>query len=130
LAREDVEALLGASGSPVLTRVSRYPAAMPQYAVGHLDRVLAIERHLAAWPGLRLAGAAFRGVGIAGCGRSGGAARRAPPGRRGGRLSGARWRPREPWWPAPRTRPGPGYPLDFRPAPEENEPPVPCGTNT
>ena len=74
LAREDVEALLGASGSPVLTRVSRYPAAMPQYAVGHLDRVLAIERHLAAWPGLRLAGAAYRGVGIADCVRSGEAA--------------------------------------------------------
>jgi oxygen-dependent protoporphyrinogen oxidase len=74
LAREDVAALLGAAGPPVLTRVSRYPAAMPQYAVGHLDRVMAIERRLAVWPGLRLAGAAYRGVGIADCVRSGEAA--------------------------------------------------------
>jgi oxygen-dependent protoporphyrinogen oxidase len=44
---------------------------MPQYDVGHLDRVAAIDRRLAELPGLRLAGAAYRGVGIADCVRSG-----------------------------------------------------------
>ena len=44
---------------------------MPQYAVGHLDRVAAIEGRAAALPGVALAGAAYRGVGIPDCMRSG-----------------------------------------------------------
>jgi oxygen-dependent protoporphyrinogen oxidase len=44
---------------------------MPQYEIGHVERVAAIERQLAARPGLELAGAAYRGVGIADCVRSG-----------------------------------------------------------
>jgi oxygen-dependent protoporphyrinogen oxidase len=47
---------------------------MPQYDVGHLGRVAAIDGRLAAFPGLALAGAAYRGVGIADCVRSGEAA--------------------------------------------------------
>jgi len=71
LAHDDVTALLGVEGGPVLTRVWRYPAAMPQYEVGHLARVAAMEARLAALHGLGLAGAAYRGVGIADCVRSG-----------------------------------------------------------
>jgi oxygen-dependent protoporphyrinogen oxidase len=37
---------------------------MPQYHVGHLDRVAAIEDSVRRWPGLHLAGSAYRGVGI------------------------------------------------------------------
>jgi oxygen-dependent protoporphyrinogen oxidase len=37
---------------------------LPQYEVGHLDRVAAIEGRLASLPGLALVGAAYRGVGI------------------------------------------------------------------
>jgi oxygen-dependent protoporphyrinogen oxidase len=40
---------------------------MPQYAVGHHGRVAEIERAAAALPGLELAGAALRGVGIPDC---------------------------------------------------------------
>jgi oxygen-dependent protoporphyrinogen oxidase len=47
---------------------------MPQYRVGHLTRVEAIDRVLATLPGLALAGAAYRGVGIADCVHSGEAA--------------------------------------------------------
>ena len=47
---------------------------MPQYRVGHLTRVEAIEHRLASVPGLFLAGGAYRGVGIADCVRSGEAA--------------------------------------------------------
>jgi oxygen-dependent protoporphyrinogen oxidase len=73
-AQDDVAALLGIVGPPLITRVWRHPAAMPQYEVGHLDRVGAVEARLAAWPGLAVAGAAYRGVGIADCVRSGEAA--------------------------------------------------------
>ena len=74
LAHDDVTSLLGITGDPVLARVWRHPAAMPQYEVGHLDRVAAIESRLEALPGLALAGGAYRGVGIADCVRSGEAA--------------------------------------------------------
>ena len=40
---------------------------MPQYAVGHLERVAAIDERVARLPGLALAGAAYRGVGIPAC---------------------------------------------------------------
>jgi len=73
-ARRDLGEALGVAAEPVLVRVSRWPASMPQYRVGHLARVDAIERRAAALPGLQLAGAAHRGVGIADCVRSGEAA--------------------------------------------------------
>jgi protoporphyrinogen/coproporphyrinogen III oxidase len=71
LAQADLGAFLGIRGTPVLTRVARHPAAMPQYEVGHLARIAALEARLTAWPGLALAGAAYRGVGIADSVRSG-----------------------------------------------------------
>ncbi len=67
----EVTALLGAAGAPHLVRVHRHPRAMPQYLVGHLERVSAIEARAARSPGLALAGAAYRGVGIPDCIRSG-----------------------------------------------------------
>src|SRR5438105_3913853 len=73
-ARSELREALGITAAPVLTRMSRWPASMPQYRVGHLTRVAAIERAVAALPGLALAGAAYRGVGIADCVRSGEAA--------------------------------------------------------
>lgn len=67
----EVAALLGAAGAPHLVRVHRHPRAMPQYLVGHLERASAIEARAARSPGLALAGAAYRGVGIPDCIRSG-----------------------------------------------------------
>ena len=64
-ARRDLRDALGIVAAPVLTRVHRHPGSMPQYRLGHLDRIDAIERRLGAHPGLSLAGAAYRGVGIA-----------------------------------------------------------------
>jgi len=74
LAHDEVAALLGITGQPVLSRIWRHPGTMPQYDVGHLDRIAAIEARLEALPGLALAGGAYRGVGIADCVRSGEAA--------------------------------------------------------
>jgi len=70
-AREELRLALGVAAEPVLVRVVRHPSAMPQYAIGHLETVDAIERRLAGAPGLHLAGSAYRGVGIADCVRSG-----------------------------------------------------------
>ena len=73
-ARGELREALGIAAEPVLARLHRWPASMPQYRVGHLARVETIERALGALPGLSLAGAAYRGVGIADCVRSGEAA--------------------------------------------------------
>ncbi len=71
IARGELGELLGATAAPLFTRVARYPRAMPQYHVGHAVRAEAIELAMARHPGLRLAGGAYRGVGIADCVRSG-----------------------------------------------------------
>jgi oxygen-dependent protoporphyrinogen oxidase len=79
-ARGELREALGITAEPVLMRMSRWPASMPQYRVGHLARVETIERAVAALPGLALAGSAYRGVGIADCVRSGEAAAEAVTG--------------------------------------------------
>jgi len=65
---------MGITADPELMRVNRYDRAMPQYHVGHLDRVAGIRAQAARNPGLAVAGAAFGGVGIPDCVRSGVAA--------------------------------------------------------
>lgn len=71
LCRSQLAELLGVMASPRLSRVHRFSASMPQYHLGHLERVAGIERQVAGHPGLALAGSAYRGVGIADCIRSG-----------------------------------------------------------
>jgi protoporphyrinogen/coproporphyrinogen III oxidase len=66
--------LIGAHGAPNLSLVQRWYGAMPQYHVGHLDRVRRIDERLAGLSGLALAGNAYRGVGIPQCITSGRAA--------------------------------------------------------
>jgi oxygen-dependent protoporphyrinogen oxidase len=56
---------------PIATRVSRWGGALPQYAVGHVDRVRRIRAAVAAVPGLAVCGAAYEGVGIPACIRTG-----------------------------------------------------------
>ncbi len=62
--RDELADLLGVHGEPELEEICRYPKSMPQYHVGHLDRVRKIEDLVAAIPGIEIAGNAFRGVGI------------------------------------------------------------------
>lgn len=76
MARAEVRETLGIDVPPTLHRIMRFPRAMPQYNLGHLDLVARLERRLKALPGLYLAGAAFRGVGIPDCIVSGEAAAR------------------------------------------------------
>lgn len=71
IARQELRELVGVRGEPQLQMLVRWSNAMPQYHVGHLDRVARIESLTARWPGLTLAGNAYRGVGIPFCIRSG-----------------------------------------------------------
>jgi oxygen-dependent protoporphyrinogen oxidase len=77
----DLVASMGLRAGPIEARVSRWRHAFPQYGVGHLGRVERMERQLAEdAPGVVLAGAALRGVGLATCiagGRAAAAAARA-----------------------------------------------------
>lgn len=67
LARQEVQETLDIDATPILQRIHRWPLSMPQYILGHLDRLAQIERRLSHHPGLFLAGAAYRGVGIPDC---------------------------------------------------------------
>jgi protoporphyrinogen/coproporphyrinogen III oxidase len=73
-ARGQLAEVIAARGEPLFAQVSRHVKAMPQYQVGHLARVDAIESAARRHPPLALAGAAYRGVGISDCVRSGEAA--------------------------------------------------------
>ncbi len=74
----DLEATMGITEAPIETRISRWRDGFPQYGVGHLDRIDTIERQLAVdLPGVAIAGAMCRGVGIPACIRQGRAAARA-----------------------------------------------------
>jgi protoporphyrinogen/coproporphyrinogen III oxidase len=67
-------ALTGIRSAPLAHRVTRWGGALPQYAPGHLERVRRIRADVARVPGLAVCGAAFDGVGVPACIRSGYAA--------------------------------------------------------
>ncbi len=67
LVRAELARAMGLEAAPLLSRVVRWPASMPQYSVGHLERVAAIEHALANLPRFALAGAAYRGIGLPDC---------------------------------------------------------------
>jgi protoporphyrinogen/coproporphyrinogen III oxidase len=71
LAVDEVSARLGVTAPASLTRVRRWPHGMPQYLLGHPERVTRIEAACSKHPGLYLAGNAFRGVGLPDCIASG-----------------------------------------------------------
>ena len=60
----DLSDATGLAAGPVDSRVQRWGGALPQYAVGHLDRVARIRADVARVPGLAVCGAAYDGVGI------------------------------------------------------------------
>ncbi|HYH32280.1 MAG TPA: protoporphyrinogen oxidase [Pseudonocardia sp.] len=64
-ARADLAALAGITAPPVAVHLQRWGGGLPQYAVGHLDRVRAIEEGLP--PGVAVAGSALHGVGVPAC---------------------------------------------------------------
>lgn len=82
----DLSTTMGITAAPVEHRICRYRDGFPQYAVGHLDRIDALERDLAAVaPDLAVCGMAHRGVGIPACIREARRAASALSGRLAGR---------------------------------------------
>lgn len=73
IVRAQLVKLLGvrADAEPIFARVYRWDKGMPQYTLGHLGRVEAVEGRVAAIPGLALAGGGLRGVGVPNCLESG-----------------------------------------------------------
>lgn len=65
------EALRSQLPAPIDSHIQRWGGALPQYAVGHVDRVARIRTAVAKVPGLEVAGAAYGGVGIPACIASG-----------------------------------------------------------
>ncbi|WP_265525128.1 protoporphyrinogen oxidase [Paenibacillus sp. JDR-2] len=69
---EDIQKVLGIDAVPVFTEITRLPRSMPQYPVGHLENTAALRDRLAEeLPGVYVTGAAFGGVGLPDCIRSG-----------------------------------------------------------
>ena len=67
LVREELRTIAGITAEPSYVEVNRWDRAMPQYTVGHLDRLETMQRSLDRYPSLVLAGAAYRGIGIPDC---------------------------------------------------------------
>jgi oxygen-dependent protoporphyrinogen oxidase len=71
IAREELRLTLGITAEPVLQRVYVWERAMPQYNLGHPERLKRIQGRLAGLPGLSLAGNGYGGIGIPDCIHSG-----------------------------------------------------------
>ncbi|MFI7440143.1 protoporphyrinogen oxidase [Nonomuraea indica] len=67
LATAELAGVLGVRGLPIDTRVTRWGGSLPQYNVGHLDRVARVRAAVAPHPGLAVCGAAYDGLGIPAC---------------------------------------------------------------
>jgi oxygen-dependent protoporphyrinogen oxidase len=69
----EVRDILGLNpfAKPLFTRIFRWHLGMPQYTLGHLDRVTLIENHSSQISGLAFAGGSYRGVGVPNCIESG-----------------------------------------------------------
>ncbi|GGO70697.1 protoporphyrinogen oxidase [Nonomuraea cavernae] len=67
LGTAEMAGVMGVRGLPVDTRVTRWGGGLPQYNVGHLDRVARVRSAVAVQPGLAVCGAAYEGLGIPAC---------------------------------------------------------------
>jgi len=64
MVRQELKDIMGIDAEPVLARVFRWMNSMPQYTIGHEERIEAIEEAVASHSGLFLTGSAYHGIGI------------------------------------------------------------------
>jgi len=67
LVRAELRLTTGLVDQPIASRVTRWGGGLPQYTVGHLDRVRRIRAAVASLPGLAVCGAAYDGIGVPAC---------------------------------------------------------------
>jgi oxygen-dependent protoporphyrinogen oxidase len=67
LVREELNVIMGISSPPKQHWIYRWPEGMPQYIIGHPDRLEAIDQIIDETRGLFLTGAGYRGIGIPDC---------------------------------------------------------------
>lgn len=64
MVRQELKDIMGIDAEPVLCRVYKWRNSMPQYTIGHEERIAWIEERLSRHPGLYLTGSAYHGIGI------------------------------------------------------------------
>jgi oxygen-dependent protoporphyrinogen oxidase len=64
IARLELARILGPLPEPQVTVVRRWPNSLPQYAVGHLERMAELDQRISSLDGLWLLGNGYRGVGL------------------------------------------------------------------
>ncbi len=67
MVREELADIMGITAHPILTRIFRWDKSMPQYRLGHAERLSNLEEKLFQYPGLYITGCAYRGIGISDC---------------------------------------------------------------
>ncbi len=65
--RNEVRLAMGIEAEPVFHHIVRWERAIPQYHLGHLERVAGIEERITRYPGLFLGGNAYHGVAVNDC---------------------------------------------------------------
>ncbi len=69
--RRELTSMVGITAAPTYTEVHRWRQGMPQYVLGHRDRLAKVQEQLANSPGLYVTGAGLYGIGIPDCIREG-----------------------------------------------------------
>jgi oxygen-dependent protoporphyrinogen oxidase len=67
MVREELRDIMGITADPILTRIYRWEKSMPQYRLGHAQKLAQLEEGLLRYPGLYITGCAYRGIGISDC---------------------------------------------------------------
>jgi len=65
--KSEMRVAMKIQAEPIFHKITRWRQAIPQYHLGHLDRVARIDERIKAWPGLWLGGNAYRGVALNDC---------------------------------------------------------------
>ena len=65
--QRELRSIMGITGRPIFSRIHRWEQGNPQYDVGHLERVKAVEDALPA--NMWITGSPYRGIGIPDCAR-------------------------------------------------------------
>lgn len=71
MVRQELKEIMGIEAEPVVSRVFKWNASMPQYTVGHEGRIASIEGRVAKYPSLFITGSAYHGIGISDSVRNG-----------------------------------------------------------